>query len=506
MKLIFTIAIILSLCQIQTTSRSLSSIRRMLCMNDEVTAYITTSASQARSTPLMKSVVDSMDSPRIPGRRDPPSHIILCEEFLRRKDMHVPGEPMDTQGFHVEEDDAVCRDWSTPHLSLMEIFASTIVGFVSQKYRVTYSHNCQRDLSPDETSDGLEWVTIQEFLPPSGLILDDGSIEEEHVAELCRGCMGGFNAQKQAHEEAQDVDPNDPNPAWFQPHQTHHCILYPGTARPIVNAQEETDMVALTEARAMAQSVPLSNIVDTVKDRLQQAAVQYKMEYGDPPITTSDDRGASGVSRFLSSETQTKRERILAEEIVDIGTNVEETNGAVIYLDEGILPLANATYGKYVPSTVSTIDILISPLCATVSLSNGQKCIEHAAGLEEYMEKLYPDAIVELDIITSTAAAYSRMILAKYLVCPPGATACLFPALAKEDDSFAVVAESPSRANTFHYFNFLDTHDQQLQVAHVDDTTEQSLSVPGMSRAFISDSSTAATTATKSLRVVKHFQ
>ena len=153
-------------CKISTTT--VYSIRPILCVNGESTPCITATFAQARSAPAVTAMVDTMDIPKIPGRRNPPTHIILCEEFFRRREMHSNDEPI-VDAFHVDEDDAVCRDWSTPHVSLMEIFSSSIISFVAQKYKMSYSHNCRRDKAPDETSDGLDWMTIQEMFPPSSL-------------------------------------------------------------------------------------------------------------------------------------------------------------------------------------------------------------------------------------------------------------------------------------------------------------------------------------------------
>lgn len=481
--LIASLSIFISSFQSQSPHRSLASstIRRILCLDGESTPYITLTPETAHSRAQVKSVIATMDSPSIPGRRHPPTHIILCEEFLKRRDVS-DGKPQPAEQyggrFHVTEDDAVCRDWSTPNLSLMEIFSAQIIGRVSQHYHVTYEHNCNKDNAPDvdESQDGYDWTTIQETLLPSGLVLDDNLISEEDVVGRCRKCMSDFNQRaKEYEQEKGDEDDLDPNPYWFDPSATHHCILYPETERPIVNEAHETDLVALTEARAMAQNVLYNKILATMKDRLRTSAVLFKLGHGDPPITTISDSGESitTAGRLLFGDQELKRrQRILEEEAVDPGTNVEETNGAVIYFDEGSLPLKPlSSYAKYIPSTVTTIDVLVSPLCSTVHLGD-QLCIDHAADLVAYFIEMYPNAVVQLDIVMSTAAVFSRMELAKYLVCPPGTTACLMPALAKEEDTFAVVAESPDSPKTYQYFNFVDTHDDHLQLAQVVSSTD----------------------------------
>jgi hypothetical protein len=479
-------------------------------------------ANQQATEQIAQRIVNQLDSPRIPGRKNPPSHIALCTEFLHRRQLTADDQPI-TSDYHVNEDDAVCRDWSTPHLSLMQIFSSDIIGYVAQKYKVHYQHNCQRDLSPNETSDKLTWDTAQELFPPSGLILDNGVVEEEMVADLCKGCIAGFNQEQQRHHDLNDADPDNPNPPWFHPHQTHHCILYPNTSRPLVNDQQEIDLVAVKEQRALAQGSAFKSVLETVTDRLQLMAVEYKLSHGDPTIasvdhagsTTSDNAGDNtGTAAKLVNKARNllfgnkqheRKKRILQAVPVAFGTNVEEQNGAVLYLDDGSVPLPMIRYAAYIPSTVSTIDILISPLCSTVYLSNGQLCIKHAMDIFEYMKIMYPNSLVEFHMISSTAAAFSRMILAKFLVCPPGTSACLMPALAKEEDTFAVVAETPQDLSTFQYFDFVDTHDDHLQVIHmaevaaaVDDSSGGGIGDSGNvnSRAGTTPDTTATATAT----------
>ncbi len=479
-KMIVSTIFLLGIVQFQSSSSSLSSspisFRRLLCVNDcsegDVTPYIDTTDQDASSPQQMQELLASIDAPKIPGRMSTPSHIILCTEFLKRKKMHEDGQVIPND-FHVEEDDAVCRDWSTPHISLMEMVSNNIISYVASKYRVSYTHNCQRDNSPDPdgTTDGHDWTTIQEMFPPSGLVLDNGVVNEQQIEDRCRDCISLFNEQQKSHEELQDFDPEDPNPPWFDPHQTHHCILYPRSLRPLVNDQMETDMVALTEQRAMAQQAPFSKIVDTLKDRLRLSAMEYKLEHGDPPLSGRElDSKSFNLSRSLGSFLgfQKDGEHFFKDEPAPPpGSNIEEQNGAIIYLDEGSYALSNTTYAKYIPTTVSTIDILTGPMCIDVQLTNGQSCREHADEIQIYMTKMYPDSEVRQHVGTSTAMAYSRLILAKYIVCPPGTTSCLLPALAKEENTFAAVAESPERENTFQYFDFVRSNGAQMQVAHI---------------------------------------
>ena len=80
------------------------------------------------------------------------------------------------------------------------------------------------------------------------------------------------------------------------------------------------------------------------------------------------------------------------------------------------------------------------------------------AELKDYLTNHYKDKGVEVtfNLVSSTATAYTRMILAHTLVCLPGTISCLLPALSKPKSKTAVILESPQEgADTFHWFTAL---------------------------------------------------
>ena len=263
---------LLALAHMKSNSSTLETIRRMLCQDGDVSAYVRTTgiASEPQYT---QEIVNQMGPPPIPSRRDPPSHVILCQEFLNRKESLAAGNPVENE-FLLSEDQAVCQDWSTPHVSIMEIFSSNIVSYVGQKYGVKYQHNCGK--SKAKSDDKHDWTTIQESFPMSGLVLDYGAVKEDEIASLCRGCLLEHNEiiAKEQSTATTITSEENVNPVWFNRHNTHHCILYPGTSRPIINEKEETDMVALAEQRAKAQTLLINSVLATIQDRLRLAAVE----------------------------------------------------------------------------------------------------------------------------------------------------------------------------------------------------------------------------------------
>lgn len=203
-------------------------VKRLLQMcdeNDDESAYITEEIA-----------ADLPNVARIPARRQVPSHLALCQELLSRHDQVQRGEEIPDR-FALQEDEAVCMDWAAPHASLMEIFASTLIGHIGAQYGISYSHDCARTRSDmvegsvSTDSSSMNLLTIQQIFPSSSLVLDEESVDLHQILQLCKGCTAQVNAARSS-EQLQ--------------HMTHHCILYPGSAAPLVNENSEIDMVAVS--------------------------------------------------------------------------------------------------------------------------------------------------------------------------------------------------------------------------------------------------------------------
>lgn len=433
------------ICTLNYSTSALDNIRRMLCLAEvgsvpRLSPYIHGSqverSTAGRTSINAEDIVKRMNPPMIPARRVTPSHIEMCEAFLQRRDAHLAKEDIKGLGrIHVTEDPAVCLDWSTPYASLVQIFSGELINQVSQKYGITYSHDCHRTAVPS-TGDGLDWTTVQQEFAPSGLVLDDGSVSEEEVVGLCKGCLATFNVD----QVTESVTKNSPNPNWFQPHGTRHCIMYPGTTKPLVNSEDEVDMAAVQQQRMRAQAAPLGKFYKTIQDRMKLSAAKYRLEHESTLISRSG----------LNIE------------------DVEEQDGVVIVLDEGSMAMSKIQVGKSIPPSVKTISIIVTPLCVTAEWEDGQTCIDYANFLQESLQSLHPDAEVGIEITTSSATAVTRMVRSRTLMCPPGTTPCLVPAMSKEENTFAVVGESLARSNTDKYFDFLSTNEYSIQISNVD--------------------------------------
>jgi len=386
-----------------------------------------------------------MSLPITRRQRDVPTHIILCNEFIRRREVVRTGGTLSTQ-FSLTEDESVCTDWAAPHASLMEIMASTVVGHTAAPYRITYRHNCgAADDNEQMIVDGTDWTTIQQSFPLSSLVLDNGSINEEEIAQLCTGCINNFSPSSNDGRDAV-------NPPWYDPEETHHCILDPRTTKNI-NDDGRMDLGANAKQRNEAPQLVIGRVLQSVQDRLLLAAVEQKMEGEVNEGTRSFVSGEEGSRSFVSG--------------LDDGalpdSTPKEYNDAIIYMEEGSLPMTGVQYQKHIPSFVQNIAIFLHPLCAT-----SDQCRSHAEKVQSYLTDRYTAGTVSLAVVTSTAEAYSKMVLSRYLICSPGTTGCLIPAMSKKDGTVAVMGESPHRPNTFQYFDFVSGYGNQLQVATVD--------------------------------------
>jgi len=97
------------------------------------------------------------------------------------------------------------------------------------------------------------------------------------------------------------------------------------------------------------------------------------------------------------------------------------------------------------------------------SLTTHDFCTE----MKQYLTNHFTEMGVEVsfNLVSSTAAAYSRMILAHTLICLPGSTTCLLPALAKSPDRNTVILETPHQlAGTAHWFTYLGKAAKNIKV------------------------------------------
>ena len=268
---------------------------------------------------------------------------------------------------------------------------------------------------------------------------------------LCKSCLAELALYKSHEQESDHFSINTP-----LSQQIHHCLLFPevteerqserrpirssssfGTRNLVGEKQFDQNSFSMIEAmegppanfenlelitpiaihpteqtRQEKTLEVLRSVLPTLKDRLQFMAVDHYPRSSPPP-----------------GETE---------------------SGVVIYMDEMSLPVPFYVYSKHIPEFVSSIHILLHPHCATVKLkTHDYMCVDHGRNLRRFLALLYPNSNVHLDIVSSTAATQSRMILAKTLICPPGTVGCLLPALAKAEGTYATMVDS---GNSWYLF------------------------------------------------------
>jgi len=378
------------------------------------------------------------------------THVEMCSELVKRHAVLDFDKEEETSSFlslmsmspiYVEEHPHVCASWEAPHYYLMEILASVIIGQFSKKYGIHYNPGCQntrpeftayarflsqnKDYShigaTDETSPAYstaprlnlpyDMTTIQQILQSPELLLKSENttsiIGEEKILELCNNCI---------NESLSSEGPNSPSGILKTAHQSHECIMYPTETSTSPLSMEITSSLTndpLEQKYKARPTVALKAIHPIMHTLLHNAAADWMPKTPSPRI--------------------------------------ESESGVVIYWEQGSLLMPARVYATYIPQSARSITVMVNSLCAT----KVTKCYRASEELKLFLDELYTDADVSLKIVSSTASAFSRMVTAKLLLCPPGTLSCLLPALVKPRGTFAIVAETPDGDSTYHWFDGL---------------------------------------------------
>jgi hypothetical protein len=149
--------------------------------------------------------------PSLPKRlgNDVPVHLALCQEWLRQDTLP---EQVEVRAFRViSEDLSTCLDWSSPHLSILDIVASAMIAL--QIPNIQYGHNCGRSQKFSQFTSTFNITTLQQAL---GLLSfrSDGSLSTvAALKQQCRRCLIGYDKQS---EESR-----------VRSKGYHQCILWP---------------------------------------------------------------------------------------------------------------------------------------------------------------------------------------------------------------------------------------------------------------------------------------
>ena len=337
----------------------------------------------------------ALDLPRPPtvtASLEIPSYISICKEWVQR------GTGVE-EALYTVEDDTVCMDWSSPHERLLEIFSSSILDRVNGKSR--YRHDCYKSRQWDEAVTGMDRTTIQQMIPVARMDPNLLLVSETDMRAQCKVCLANFEPYVEKNQ--------------FKAYASHQCFSFPQEWEGETwskNVKVATgiagDAIILPEDPVVPNVVPLSTIYKQIRNRLGY------------------------VAKIFSNVTDAPPE--------------EHNSGVVIFIDPTSKAIEKEVYAKFFSGVVTSITVLSSPLCATAVLATGQECMPYAEELVAYFKTLYPaltttgfegSAGVQFQMAASSAGAFSRMILAKKLICPPATPTCLFPGMSKYQDEEA---------------------------------------------------------------------
>jgi hypothetical protein len=295
-----------------------------------------------------------------------PSHIAICQEWIRR------GAVGFDEALYIQEDASVCMDWTSPHLRIMEIMASSILDRLNGRSR--YRHDCYRSRTWDEAVIGTDRTTVQQMLPVARVEPNSNLLTASELKEQCKICLEQFDSSVEN--------------ARVKPYAAHHCLVFPETyaSQNIVETTEASAFVTgankiVLESDAYPPNViPLTSIYKQVRSRLGYVA-KIMSNVTDAPPSESD-------------------------------------SGVVIYIDVSSVGIAPSIYQAYFPGTVTSISILTSPLCASGYLHTGQKCSDYAELLRDQFRTQYPSLTttgykgshgIQWQMVASTAGTCSGM-------------------------------------------------------------------------------------------------
>jgi len=304
----------------------------------------------------------------------------------------------------------------------MQIISSLIVAYVGDLFGISYKNQCHSTRFSNANSE-FELTTVQQVFPQIPMPLDENKISfGEIVFDLCQRCVD------------QETDPNFIKKRQEMKQQnmedTYHCLLFPNIG------DVHTGIIQWEEG-----GISTEEILDK-EDRIVHTALGAVL-----PLLRN--------RLYLSSIDWSPRAHI---------PSYDPIQGAVIYIDATqSLPIPFYFYTSHLPPLAKRVSIISSPTCVV-----SENCYTYGFQLKKHLHENFHGMNVSFDLISSTATAYSRMIMAHILICPPGTITCLLPALARQDTKKSIIFESSSQLSTFHWFKYL-AKSASISIVPVDD-------------------------------------
>ena len=305
-----------------------------------------------------------------------PSHIEICHEIIKETRHQNQHPPGGTNT--INERTEVCTSPSTFH-ALMRILTSTIFSANAESLglKVNYKHQCSSFMNEDST--------IQMHLPQTFVgFMGTSPVDIDNLISICETCI-------EKHEN-NIIDENGGN-----------CFL---------------------------DSTKISNVVPQIVENIRSMALDLLQENG---------VNVKGTSMVIDDPSDTRF--LLSNPYTDAPSH-DGRHTSVIYLDlvshlelpsvATFMGIPLHLFANLIPRSVSNVIILTTDACEISSFH----CKEYAKKLQQYLHKLVPRSMVTIENLSSMSAL-NTIISAEDVICPPGQS-CLFPALARRDDTFVV--------------------------------------------------------------------
>jgi hypothetical protein len=171
------------------------------------------------------------------------------------------------------------------------------------------------------------------------------------------------------------------------------------------------------------------------------------------PMTTSFRM--AGFRHNIHQAVQRRRQLEISS-----GQSPPSYGGAVIVLDLELEAWGKAWalpiyyYQQILPQDVPSIAILATQRC----IDSQPMCQTHGQELANELQKLYPNAKIYGEILTSTSMAYVRVMDAPMLICPP-TMFCILPSLFNEYSQKSYLI---AKNNLYEWFKYVARENRKL--------------------------------------------
>lgn len=395
---------------------------------------------------------------KLPSHRTP-SHILMCKHLIPRLEYALSKHSLEMKAetlglnmkgldlsnipeFHVneatsvkmdytlvEEDQSICMSQESPMDSLKRIFSSTLLSIVSTKFQLNVEYRHQCNLGRGQSSKGEiknTNFTIQEMLPDdfsdSKILLEDMSFDVLAIKNMCRDCMKSLEDKTSSYGD--------------------NCVLFAGPtnlrAKPSKSDENQIhvhDGSKLHTHTSHGLSMGVETMLPLMKSIFFQVALSWKNEYANHMINASRLQFHPPLAQVSKNQIYEPKASLDHESDENSILRTQSWGDIVIYIaciDEDCdrmkdsIALPFEFYREKISSLseVSSISVLISHSCA----AKVDGCLSYGQALFTLFVQYFTEIQIELIETNSSYHAYSLMILADYLICPP-TDACFLPAI-----------------------------------------------------------------------------